>query len=86
MPKYEGYVENVPAKKGDIVTIRKGVRIRCTWRGIDRPAGRTYKVTVDHTLCGTSDNGRPTSNPKIRWAGSGGYWFEVDVNDVPELA
>lgn len=23
-----------------------------------------------------------TQNPKVRWAGSGGYWVEADINDV----
>ena len=27
----------------------------------------------------------PTSNPKVVWVGSGGYWKEVDINDIPEI-
>lgn len=24
----------------------------------------------------------PLSNPEVRWAGSGGYWMEADINDI----
>lgn len=26
----------------------------------------------------------PIDNPTVRWPGEGGYWFEVDINDIPE--
>lgn len=26
----------------------------------------------------------PTQNPKVVWPGSGGYWNEVDINDILE--
>jgi len=25
------------------------------------------------------------SNPSVRWAGAGGYWFEVDINNVKKV-
>lgn len=42
-----------------------------------------------HTRTGASSaSGRlhylylPLENPKIRWAGTGGYWSEADINDI----
>lgn len=26
----------------------------------------------------------PFENPKVVWVGSGGYWHEADINDIPE--
>lgn len=61
-------------------------------------AGKTYKITVDHLLPGRSKiemqrnetTGKyeevrtPIDNPTVRWPGEGGYWCEVDINDIPE--
>ncbi len=97
---FVGYVESakLPVKKGQTITIRKGVTVKT----IGKPAklaGKTYQVTVDHVLPGSSNmqhrqRTEPpyhfykevthTSNPKAVWAGPGGYWTEVDLNDVPE--
>jgi len=27
----------------------------------------------------------PISNPSVRWPGAGGYWNEVDINDILEI-
>ena len=108
--RFEGYHEDheIPIKKGDIVTIKKGTTIRTTMpttvtiagqkQGAYKVkvAGRTYKVRVDHVLNGVtirqsaSQGGRILDSssferaPSVRWAGTGGYWFEVDLNDIPE--
>jgi hypothetical protein len=86
VPKqFEGFHEaaSLPIKRGDVVTIRKGVMVKTVGRDA-KPAGRTYKVTVDHVLNGVSVGGVLERNPSVVWAGSGGYWSEVDINDVPE--
>src|SRR5882672_4266151 len=96
--KYEGFYEDdeLPVKRGDVVTILKGVHIRTMLpRSEDKEkiAGRTYRITVNHVLCGTNRPvGHPdhnpsydVKNPSVRWPGKGGYWFEVDVNDLPEV-
>jgi hypothetical protein len=87
--KFEGYCENLPIKKGMEVTILKGTMVYST--GHDpKPAGRTYKVKVHHTICGSNqylgyhNEVIPPRNPRVCWAGSGNYWTEVDINDVPE--
>lgn len=93
--KFEGYVEKLPIHSGDTITIPKGTVVR--QRGESKPAKRTFKVKVHHVLNGyTPDaaeqayqarHGNPNAvgfNPKAIWAGSGGYWCEVDMNDVPE--
>lgn len=86
-----GYHPNskIPIKRGDRVTIQKGVVIRNTKRGV-YVCGRTHKAEVDHILNGSSRTDwktgeqSPTSNPSVRWPGVGGYWSEVDINDIPE--
>jgi len=94
MPRFEGYVpdKELPVKAGDLVTIPKGTAIRTTRPTKDRTgyirkvAGRTYQVRVHHVLNGTHHSEDEwCTNPSVRWPGSGGYWYEVDVNDVPEV-
>lgn len=81
MKRFDGYYDpsELPIKAGDRVVIRKGVMVSC--RGVRKPAGRTYTVTVHHVLCGMTDGDRKTP-PSVRWSGTGGYWTEVDINDV----
>jgi hypothetical protein len=86
-PRYVGYtpVNQLPVKKGDTVTIRKGTSI--TFKGKVKPAGRTHDVVVDHVLPGTVSTldrlgFNAPQNPTVRWPGSGGYWSEVDINDL----
>jgi hypothetical protein len=97
--RFEGYHEDheIPVKKGDRVTIRKGTMIRTRSPAItggykSKVTGRTYKVTVDHVLNGMNkpvgdERHNPSyavQPPSVRWPGTGGYWFEVDINDIPE--
>jgi hypothetical protein len=84
----------LPVKRGDTVTIKKGVKIR--HRGEIKTAGRTYKVVIHHILNGITHadgdreyarrHGRTATdqNPTVCFAGTGGYWSEVDINDIPE--
>jgi hypothetical protein len=92
--KFEGYIEKLPIHSGDKITIPKGTMVRS--HGESKPAGKTFTVTVHHVLNGYEPNdadiayaerhGRTAAgfNPKAVWAGSGGYWCEVDMNDIPE--
>ncbi len=91
--KFVGYHDpaSLPVKRGDFVTILKGTPVRTGFSKKNwKPAGRTYKVKIDHILPGCTT--RPYSSeepvhefgPSIRWAGSGGYWYEADINDIPE--
>lgn len=92
---YLGFREDrdLPIKPGDTVTIPKGVVVKTIGKP-PKPAGRTYKVRVDHILSGSNaylegnafrrEIVRPTS-PKVRWAGTGGYWSEADINDVRKV-
>lgn len=99
--RFEGFHENedLPIKRGDVVTIPKGTKISTTMSNKrEKIAGRTFKVKVDHVLNGSSTSERVwdatwdtyvevrthVNNPSVRWAGEGGYWHEVDINDVPE--
>lgn len=78
--------ETLPIKAGDVVTIKKGVIVKTVGRE-PKPAGRTYKIKVHHVGCGmVAHNGNPAWNPTVVWPGPGGYWSEVDINDVPEVA
>jgi hypothetical protein len=92
---YEGYHEDhdLPVKRGQTITIRKGVTVKVMrpvdgrLRLVKKTAGRTYKVRVHHIINGstTYSSGVPNlQNPSLCWAGAGGYWHEVDINDVPE--
>lgn len=126
--KHYGYCEPsaLPVKAGDTITIKRGTKVKC--RDITFPAGRNYKVKVNHILRGSSicvgylcRNGvfeaswsdrrdaerikkkygtldfailfplmtvidrqvfLAMSPPLVRWAGSGGYWAECDINEV----
>jgi hypothetical protein len=91
--KFMGYCDKnvLPVKQGDTVTIKKGTLVRCN--GVTKPAGRTYKVRVNHVQSGRNlyieGNAfrreiTPIMNPTVVWPGSGGYWAEADINDIPE--
>ncbi len=93
VPPFLGFYpdEDLPLKRKQEVTILKGTMIR--YRGESKPAGRTRKILIDHILNGSNfyirkEHGREVVNtitpPKVRWPGSGGYWSEVDINDIPE--
>lgn len=102
MRRFEGYHDqhDLPVKKGDRVTIRKGTVIRTTHpqRSPSYIAGRTYKVTIHHMMEGSSDTKHewdeaaqkyrevriPRDNPSVNWPGEGGYWCWVDLNEIPE--
>lgn len=78
----------MPYKKGDAVIIPKGALIKTCLHGTRR-AGKTYKIKVHHTCCGSNayrgyhrGDVTPPENPKVVWPGPGGYWSEVDVNEV----
>lgn len=98
--KFEGYCNesSLPIKQGMTVTIKKGVMVKTVYKEA-KPAGKTYKIKVHHILPGHTkvyhrqENVAPYNfievrenleNPKLVWAGPGGYWSEVDINDVPE--
>ncbi len=90
LPKFHGYCDEaaLPIKAGMEVTIRKGTIVKTIGKD-PKPAGKTYKVRVNHILpgrCMYADRGgvSPMMNPRVVWAGPGGYWSEVDMNDVPE--
>jgi len=90
-PKYLGhsYESELPVKKGMEIIIPKGVTIRTIYHGT-RVNPRSYKIRVNHVLGGSvgykvggSDFVKPTV-PEVRWAGKGGYWSSVDLNQVLE--
>jgi hypothetical protein len=91
VPKFLGYcpVGTLPIKRGMTITILKGAMVKTIGKE-PKPAGRTYKVKVNHILPGSNEyctyHGEvsPQQNPKVCWAGANGYWCEVDINDVPE--
>jgi hypothetical protein len=80
--------ELLPLKRGQTVTIPKGVTI--THRGQKVVNERKRTVKVDHLLNGTNLHMNPRQGlssitpPTVRWPGKGGYWSEVDINVIPE--
>jgi uncharacterized protein YjlB len=88
--KYIGYHKTVtlPIKKGDMVIIPKGTKYHSMKDGKYHTAGKSYKVKVDHVLCGAQWMDRDKEiiqNPEVSWAGSGGYWHRADINDVEKI-
>lgn len=88
-PGYCGFGKsaNWPFKQGDEIIIPKGTFIKTTGGRKDGPAGKTYKVKVNHILCGANysdSGGYVIHNPELRWAGTGGYWHGCDINDILE--
>lgn len=89
-PHFIGFYPDdmMPVKPGQEVTIAKGVVI--THRGAKKVNERARKVKVHHLLSGSNFYGdhrgevRAITTPKVVWPGSGGYWSEVDINDIPE--
>jgi hypothetical protein len=119
----------IPFRQHQEIVIPKGTPVR--HRGRVRPAGRTYRIVVDHVLPGSSkaivcitkeERGRypkaahlfaefdrlreasdsaegdeahrlfreaydmriPLSSPSVRWAGTGGYWSEAEIDYLLE--
>lgn len=90
-PLFLGYLpdEMMPVKKDQEVTIPKGALIM--HRGKTTLNARTRKVKVHHTISGANfyrdhhNTLHTITTPKIVWPGSGGYWSEVDMNEIPEI-
>lgn len=98
--RWVGPFGNEPSiQKGDKVRVRKGAPIRTlrsnnvVYSGGERPgqrARKSYTITVHRVGNGWVE--RPTNrapivrNPTIIWAGAGGYWCEVDINDVEKVS
>jgi hypothetical protein len=89
--RYEGYHDErtLPIKQGMTVTIKKGTMVK-TFGKDPKPAGKTYKVKVVFLGCGQNAHvyrgeAIPAVNPSVSWAGPGGYWSDVDINDLPEV-
>jgi hypothetical protein len=87
--EYVGFVplHEIHIKQGDTVKIRKGTVLESRTHPTRKSfvARRDYKVKVRYILSGTTENGVPTSNPQIGWAGSGGYWVTADINKVQKV-
>jgi len=82
-----GYQDTLPLKGGDKVRLPRGIRrgsTRPKERGIVHHTGLSYTVTVNHTLCGTNAllGSTVKTDPQVRWVGSGGYWFDANINEV----
>jgi hypothetical protein len=93
--RFVGPFGKLQVRRGNIVVIRKGTVIQTLHPAKPREisAGRTYKVKVDHVFNGWINEDYDHSNdrrivrlhnPRIEWAGQGGYWCSVDANDVEE--
>lgn len=88
---FVGYIpeSNLPVRQGDRLTIPAGVSVHRPTSPPSMPSRvvlkRAQRVTVHHILPGSNvmdRYGTPASDPKIVWAGSGGYWCEVSFNEL----
>lgn len=84
--KHEGYCDpsSLPVKAGDTITLLKGMKYEQL--GEIRTVKRKYTIKVHHVLPGITstvhqDEPVHRMNPSIRWAGSGGYWCGMDINE-----
>lgn len=88
-PRIEG-MGHPNVDQGQHVRIPKDVYVTSTRPKGDFITVRAQVVKINHILPGIARNvfardpkgidlGVP---PKVVWAGSGGYWCEVDVNDI----
>ena len=73
-----------PFKKGDVVRVKKGARIYSTKKSNSKNAGRNYPVTLAYVHPGYVSHWRDVSveQPKVEWAGAGGYWCWTDPSNV----
>lgn len=84
-------------KRGDKVRVKKGALIWTTHPSVRKEvggdnhkrAGKTHTVTVDRMSPGHGTALRrgeiEIRNPTVTWAGPGGYWCEVSLNDIEVL-
>lgn len=73
--------EGQALKRGDRVLIPKGVRVTGTFTRGEKITGRAYQVVVHNALDGWIANeraGDPGHAPSASWAGTGGYWHQID--------
>lgn len=91
--QFKGYVpeSELPIRQGETVTIPAGISIHRPTAPASMPkrvvSKKAQRVTVHHILPGSNlmdRNGTPASDPKVVWAGSGGYWCEVLFRDLAE--
>lgn len=74
---------NILLKKGDKVRLKAGAKYR--WRGIWKVNQRNRTITIQYMSEGYtpycySEYG--VRNPSVTWAGTGGYWCDVDINEI----
>ena len=81
------------------VRIEKGTRIYGTFPASDKDqrndngrrykvAGRSYWVSAHRVDGGTARRDYEqvhVHNPEMNWAGAGGYWHYIDMNDIVEV-
>jgi hypothetical protein len=55
--------------------------------GDDQPMHRNVDWDEVENLMDSNGSNKmyPVENPRVVWAGTGGYWIEVDINDVEIL-
>lgn len=88
--KYIGYhhdLKSLPIKRGDIITIKKGAPLYSMKYMKKYIAKKTYKVKVSHLQHGMQymdGHEKIVENTSVAWAGSGGYWSWIDINEVIE--
>jgi len=71
-------------REKDLLRIAQGIGIEEPWRNITGTV-RTLLDMCEHVKQGKRGDITAyklhQSNPTLRWAGAGGYWVEVDIND-----
>ena len=87
---YVGPFGNLRLKRGDLVRIRRGAVMHSTHPSVPRE-GKPYLGTrpvkvfdIDRGYVTTQSayGEEKVVQPRVHWAGAGGYWCWVDANDV----
>lgn len=93
-PSTYAVLDTLPEMRGREVLIPKGTIVKMTGKD-PKPAGRTYKVKIDHTLSPCAAywdtsvgwDRKELVRPRpvmVVWAGASGYWAEAALSDVKE--
>jgi len=77
-------IEDFSHLTGCLVRVPAGAEVHTTGKAGTRTSTRAQVVRIDHVIGGYDTPGYTPRKAQARWAGSGGYWREVNA-DLVEL-
>lgn len=76
MKTYDELKSELPIKRGDIVTVRKGAKVRTAHPQGSYLTKKSYKVKMFDVAPGYEER-----KPEVCWVGKGSYWFYTDIDN-----